>query len=331
MSFKSRFITEAESAATITEKVNQASDSAKNHGNFKASPGGVSPIAQAATIAAPAQPVQSIVRSGEAVDDLNRSSVGNVKPNPTANDADKVERVLDTTRMRADSRSSVKPFNESTLMEAGDINLDKKILPPYANMLTKKLDGIGLNTGVRKSDVDARSQNTKTGHGNITSGQKSSQTYIKNQPKHEAKTGLKDGMHNIPGADEVKRSTKLQLSSVYFKIGKLVEEYTNADVESKGPVKHAPIPKGLGVQPGNHSNQSLAQTKAMNDITEDKMDKAAGMRKMTSPEVNQDYAAAHTTGLKADQYKTKYATDSLNAQTSAQREDRLNGNEQNNG
>ncbi len=317
MSFKSRYLSE-ETGQTISNEINKATTFATEMGNraTQAQPTGISQAAKVATIT----PTQSIIKTSEAEDDLNRSSVGNQKPNPTANDAAKSDRVLSTEGIRSTRESSRTPFNVN-ITESISIDIDARIPGPFDNKLTAKLKSVGLNTGVSKTDVSPGSDSAKTGQKNINSGTKASFTLGANDAGKQAKDGLKTAM-NVPGKEDVKKT--MMTDSTIIKIAKLVEEYTNADVQStSGPVKHSSVPKGQGVQPGNHANQSMAQTRAMNDISEDKMDKATSLRKMTAPEVGRDYAAEHTTGLKADQYKSKYQTDATNAQTSAQREERL--------
>ncbi len=319
MSFKARYLGEA-TGQTITDEMNKANDfvTGANAGAVQAPTG--TPPPPPTVQAAPALSASTLIKSSEATDDLNRSSVGNPKPNPTPNDASQKARAVDTEQIRANKDSSRTPGNVN-LAESitfNGVDIDARIRGPFANNLTQKLKDVGLNTGMSTFDLSPAVSASK----NITTGEKSKFGLDRSHAKREAKDGLKTGQ-NVPGREDVKNTMMLS-DSTYFKIISLVEEYTNQDVEnaSKGPVKHTSVPKGQGVQPGTHTAQAMAQTKTMNDITEDKMQKNAQLRKMTAPEVDKDYAAEHTSGIKSNQYAQKYSTDAMNAQTRAQKEER---------
>ncbi len=323
MSFKSRYLGEA-TEQTITNNITGATDfaakAADNAANAIAKP--VSQGAKIATIS----PQQSIIRTSEVTDDLNRTSSGNPKPNPTANDASKVERTLNAETVRDTKLNSRTPFN-AQITEAENIvmgvNIDARIPGKFDNNLTKKLNDVGINIGVSKSDVSASDNAVKTGEKNITTGTKASFGLGRSDAKRQAKDGLKTAQ-DVPGADDIKSSTMTLSDSAYLKIGYLIEEYTNQDVENaaKGPVKHSSVPKGQGVQPGVHTAQTQRMVSQVNDVSDDKMKARGSIRNATMPEVNQDYAAEHTTGLKTNQYAQKYSTDALNAQTRTAKEER---------
>ncbi len=323
MSFKSRYITEAATAGSITTEIQKATDfvnSANANATNRSSPIQVNPVAASTVIA----PGQSMIKATGAINDLNRSSAGDPKPNPTSNDESKADRVLSNESIRANRESSQTPFSirESTLLE--NIDIEARIPGPFDNNLTKTLKKAGINTNTEKADLSAKLNASKSGERNINQGTKTSFTLGARDAGRQAKDSLKTAQ-NVPDNSDIKKATVLN-DSAFLKIGELVQEYTAMDVErsASGPVKQKVKQGGQGVQPVNHTAYSATQTKTMNDITEDKMDRASSNRKMTSP----DTSADPKWGSHLDKSNIVHQADQVDAATRAQKEERLSSQAQ---
>ncbi len=313
MSFKTRYLGEA-----TGPEIQQGQDfvAAANAGAKKATPAPAAPTTP--NVASPIAPQQSYIKAAEATKDFTAKT--------TDNDAQAVDNATKSLDIRNDRMSSLSKgvsgaVQEATIFNGLDINA--RIPGRFDNGLTAKLKNAGIDTGMKKSDFSATDSANKAGENHVTQGTKTSFGLGRSDLSRNAKDGLKTAQ-NAPGSEDVMGTMTLN-ASTYFKIGKLVEEYTTADVEnsSKGPVKHAALPKGSGVQPGNHSNDMARMNSDMNAANDDSNRMRAATVKATMPEPDIDPAATKTTGLKMSQYGQKYATDSQNAQTSAQREERL--------
>ncbi len=314
ISFKSRFIQE-ETEQQISEKVNTFNQQQLN--SYKPASRGISQAAQVSTIS----PQQSIIRASEAEDDLNRSSTGNIKPNPTADDADKMARVTQRANLNAttnNSRTSAGAITEAT-------EEPEKLPGPFNNPLTEKLNNLGVNTGFSKPDLDPKGEATKTGQKNINTGTKASFGLGRSDAKRQANDSLNTAQ-NVPKASDINNATSLMDSYAIRAISKLVEEYTNID-EKWG--KHAPgitKPKPSdfkGVQPGTHTKETGAMVQSMNGVTDDKNRVQSKNRAATMPKYNDDPAGKKTGGINMQRSSIVHSADDANAKVRAEREQRM--------
>ncbi len=322
MSFKSRFISiNEETEQTITEKINKFDNDARE--SYKKAPGmGSTPAATMTTIS----PQQSILRSEEAGDDLNRSSAGNIKPNPTVDDADKMARTVSRANTLAVSNSSRTPAGAIT--EATDTT-GVYTPGPYANSLTQRLRDVGINSGFQKEITDSGEAQNATGEKNITSGTKASLSLGRSDISRQAKDGLNTAS-NIPGAGDVKQAT--MESSVLIRINNLLMEYTNMDVKwganSPGSRASNRTINVHGVEPVNHTTQTQSMVRNMGKAIETKADIREQNRKQTMPEPKQDHAATKTGGIHMQRSSIVHKADEANAQVRQEREQRMQQKDQ---
>ncbi len=316
MTFQLRYLTEEQ----VEDFVAQSNTSA-----MQVPAKAPTPAAPAPAPAPPTYSASTLINSAEATDSLNRKSPGNTNSNSTVDDSAKLGHAVAMSDARGTSSLNpghgVRSVTEATVLFNG-MDIDARVPGPYDNKLTPKLKDIKSSTGMNTDDLSPTKSTAR-----ITTGEKSKFGLDRSHAKREARDGLKTAQNVMDdgGVKNVISSTMEGLmDSVYFKISSLVEEYTNQDVEkaATGPVKHSAIPRGQGVQPGNHTAQTQRMVGQVANVVDDKAAAKASVRNATMPTKTRDYAAEHTTGLKSNQYAQKYETDSVHANTQAQKEER---------
>ncbi len=308
ISFKERFIQE-ETEQGITEKVNQFDNMAKE--TYQKAAPATNNIANAVTVA----PQQSIIRTSEATDDLNRNV------NPTTDDADKMARVTKRANVNAVTNNSQTSAG-ATITEATSDQDEVPIPGPYANGLTQRLNNIGINTGFSKPEFDPKGEASKTGQKNVNTGTESSFALGRSDAQRQAKDGLNTAQ-NTPGSFEVKQATSLT-DSTEIKLNQFISLFEDDGGQVPGMAKPK-VRTFQGVQPGTHTKETGAMVQSMNGVTDDKTRVQSKNRAATMPEYNDDPAGKKTGGIQMQRSSVVHGADALNAQTRAEKEQRMQG------
>ncbi len=310
MTFRKRYIKylAEETQQTITNEINKTRDPANYTNNNDVKPTQSSEKVSDVAIASTSATVP-LVRSVESIND--------VKGNRTSDDAKSAGDSLARESRNSAINSSRTPFNVS-INESDDIL--SSIRGPYANNLTKRLQNVGLNTGVRKTDVSPNQNNSKTGQKNITSGTKASFTLGRKDAGKQARDNVKTAM-DIPRKNDIKKATVMD-STVFFKVGVLIQEYTDMDVSwgtnAPGNVKSGRTMNGLS-NTHDRTSDTHDMVKNMNNVIDDKQKVQAKNRAATMPEKETDPEHGNIMTSR----NIVHGADQANADVSQQREQRL--------
>ncbi len=327
-SFRARYLQEEETPQTVSNKIDLATDKIVNQTKVdKAVTPTIGDNAEIATVS----PQQSIVNTGVAEANLNRSSSGRVKQ-PTIDDGNAAATAEKNSSIRATQNSSRTPFNakitESELLflsesvKLSKIDLDKPIRGKYANALTDHFDSIGLNTGFGKSRLSTKEDASKTGQKNINKGTVDSFKMGKRDLGRAAYDNVKNNQQP-PKSSEIKTATAME--SVSFIIGKLIEEYSNIDNKwgANAPGNRGRTVNISGVERIDHTKQTQNMVKGMNEVIQAKERQQAPTLKATMPEPDTDHAMEQTAGLHMQRSNIIHGADEANARVREEREQRL--------
>jgi hypothetical protein len=282
MSFRDRFLTEAETEASITNAVDNMTR------NYKAAPG--------INVSSP-EP-----KSINMDTTLLTQGIANKDVNPTVNDLEKEQHRVNRYSMIHKNNSRIPGGANANTGPTSSTNQTSS-LNEVTNPLTHKLQSIGINTGItdvslKNNEEDIKNNAHKSGTKNITTGTKTALTKGKRDASRQAHDGLKSGS----GVNEINRGTTLE--SAFLKIDKLIEEYTDMDVKWG---THAPGSKvktvimKKGVQPVNHTRVAQKMNDDMQNIIKAKTGVKDNIRQATMPKYNDDPAMKKTGGIHLQQ------------------------------
>jgi len=252
--------------------------------------------------------------------------------NPTINDLQSFKRTSETMHDIARRDNSTTPQTRTSLQEMESII-------PSKNKLTERLKEAGINTGFNKTDVlkdivtNPKKEVTKTGMDMMLWGEKQKYGLDRSHEQRQVNTINNSGLNG----DMIKRGTMLA-ASTHLKIGMLLEE---ADIDPKWGT-HAPGSKvktvimKKGVKPVDHTRDTHKMIDDMQNVIQAKQKRQNIVRRETMPEPYNPPAATQTMGLHMndanvrDKYRGPEArAKEINAQTRAQKEERLSGGQQN--
>ncbi len=314
MTFKKRYLAEADTPQSVTEKLQDAVK--KTNENFK-EPAKPQPSVPSMTMASATPAPVSIVKSAEAMSDLSSTS--------STDDAAIAGNTLDNRSENERKESSSTPGLKYHT-EAAEITIEH-FHGPHHNSFTSQIKKLGRNTGVKPSDVNSKDTLRKSGIDNPTMGTEASLTLGGNDVKKQAKDGLKTGSHNVPGRKELKLATESW--SVISKINALLEDTYESPWGTNAPGnRKTGRTMSHGVDTSNSSSTKYNDMmNRANDVTKNKQINQAKTRTATMPEIDKSQAMEQTGGLHMQQSSIVHGADEANANVRQQREERMQSKE----